>query len=78
MNEAEFTKMTVQETKWSEAAVSEAIERAAKSNGIRYTATSLRLDTSGLIDDYVNDYIPKLQKLYSAFTRPFPPRAEVG
>ena len=30
MNEAEFTKMTVQETKWSEAAVSEAIESAAK------------------------------------------------
>jgi len=33
VNEAEFTKMTVQETKWSEAAMSEAIERAAKAMG---------------------------------------------
>ena len=33
MNEAEFIKMTVQENKWSEAAVSEAIERAAKAMG---------------------------------------------
>jgi len=33
VNEAEFTKMTVQETKWSEAAVSEAIESAAKVMG---------------------------------------------
>ena len=32
MNEAEFTKMTVQETKWSKAAVSEA-ESAAKAMG---------------------------------------------
>jgi len=33
VNEAEFTKMTIQETKWSEAAVSEAIESAAKAMG---------------------------------------------
>ena len=66
--------MTVQETKWSEAAESEAIESAAKAMGY----DTLKPDTSELIEDYVNNYIPKLQKLYSAFTRPFPPRAEVG
>jgi len=33
VNEAEFTKMTVQETKWSEAAGSEAIESATKAMG---------------------------------------------
>ena len=49
-----------------------------QSDGIRYTEVSLRLDTSELIEDYVNDYIPKLQKLYNTFTRPFPPRAKVG
>ena len=42
--------MTVQETKWNEVAVSEAIESAAN------TETSLRLDTSELID-YVNNYV---------------------
>jgi len=33
VNEAEFTKITVQETNWSEAAVSEAIESATKAIG---------------------------------------------
>jgi len=66
--------MTVQETKWSEAAVSEALESATKA--MRYD--TLKPDTSELIEDYVNDYIPKLQKLYSTFTRPFPPHVEVG
>ena len=76
MNEAEFTKMTVQETKWSEAAVSEAIESTAKAMG--YDTLKLHY-TSELIEDYVNNYIPKLQKLYSVFTRPsFPVRKWAG
>jgi len=33
VNEAEFTKMTVREIKWSEAAMSEAIESTAKAMG---------------------------------------------
>ena len=67
--------MTVQETKWSEAAVSEAIESTVKAMG--YDTLKLHY-TSELIEDYVNNYIPKLQKLYSVFTRPFLPHAEVG
>jgi len=47
VNEAEFTKMTVQETKWSEAAVSKAIESATKVMGY----DTLKLDTSELIGD---------------------------
>ena len=75
--------MAKQTTKWSAAALGEAIASAAKAIGyeslkpeyLALAPTSLAHCSLELLQGYITAYIPELQNLYNAFTSPFCGRA---